>query len=95
MGGGGGALQTTEYTYINNLHAQVRYMRKSYMFYSQWEYLDAVSNIGVNLPLYVSCELLVITQLSFSSYIFATFHVEVKVKVRMIEKMFLKFIRRF
>ena len=50
------------------------------------QYLDDVINIGVKLPSCVVREVWVSTGYTFQAIVFSAFHVEVKWKVRTIEK---------
>ena len=50
------------------------------------KYLDACVKIGVNLPSFVVRKIWVSIRYPFQPILFVTFHVEVKLKLRIIEK---------
>ena len=64
-------------THINNLHPEGIYMCKILC----GQYLDSIRRIEVNLPLHVSREVWVSTNISVSRYLFTTFHMQLKGKL--------------
>ena len=76
------AILLMEYALIYNLHKKVRYMGKTIYL----QYIDAFGNIGVYLPACVAREVWVYTRYPFQYILFATSHVNMKGKVRTIEK---------
>ena len=78
-------------TSTKELHTWVN----SFIISSNGQQLDAVRNIGLKSPYCISNDFWVSTKLYFSVYIFFTFHMEVKVEVRMIDKKFLNFMWYF
>ena len=66
-------------------------MGKPYMDNFQGQYFDTVRNRGVHLNYFVSSEVWVYTKQSSSIKRLTTFHWEVKLKIRAIDKGLLKF----